>query len=703
MARIRFPIKTEKPINTFDELAERAQNDEPIALFWYGECFWYGENVNKDTARASEYYYMAALLQCPQAYDRLGELYRFGEYVWKNTKLACSFFQAAYAMGMASSLTKYALVLIEDIASEESQKQGKILLKYAMDNGDDDADYYIEEYYSDAAELEVNLVITDEMKEQWIAEAMEDLLTELENNLERVQMLCGADTLKEVMKDSPYYRKVYSIIDCLNSRSKDDTAKLTGVGAGASFGIANGASVLYGMKKFNNPLGGRGYAAERANHLLDLFSGRKSQILGNDLAKGGPDRFVDGVYIQSKYCAKGAACIASAFEDGEYKYTIDGKPMPIEVPADENIYSDAINAMKKKIAAGKVPGVDDTEEAYSLVRRGNVTYRQAMMIAKAGTVESLVFDAANGVVAATGAFGVSAMVTFAIGIWNGHDWKESVKMAAESGLKVAGTAFVSTVVSAQLTRVINHGAVGKAIDKGTEAVVGLLKPKAAEVYIRAHNCGVMNLYSESMTHAAELLKNDIITGSVSIALMSIPSAIDLFRGRISSGQMLKNLAQTTAGVVGGSVGKQIGSTIGSILIPIPKVGAFLGGLAGAAFGSYCCSSVVKEGLDAIINDDAKEMLLIVEDVFQSMVNDYLLVEAEAETVLDGLQQKLDAKVLKDMYASDNREIFAERLMQSDFEQVAGRRQHVIVPETSDMLSALRGILEDVADKCRIVA
>lgn len=268
--------------------------------------------------------------------------------------------------------------------------------------------------------------------------------------------------------------------------------------------------------------------------------------------------------------------------------------MPIEVPADENIYSDAINAMKKKIAAGKVPGVDDTEEAYSLVRRGNVTYRQAMMIAKAGTVESLVFDAANGVVAATGAFGVSAMVTFAIGIWNGHDWKESVKMAAESGLKVAGTAFVSTVISSQLTRVINHGAVGKAIDKGTEAVVGLLKPKASEVYIRAHNCGVMNLYSESMTHAAELLKNDIITGSVSIALMSI-------------------------------------------LIPIPKVGAFLGGLAGAAFGSYCCSSVVKEGLDAIIDDDTKEMLLIVEDVFQSMVNDYLLVEAGAETVLDGLR------------------------------------------------------------------
>ncbi len=45
MARIRFPIKAEKPINIFDELVERAQNDEPIVLFWYGGCFWYGENA----------------------------------------------------------------------------------------------------------------------------------------------------------------------------------------------------------------------------------------------------------------------------------------------------------------------------------------------------------------------------------------------------------------------------------------------------------------------------------------------------------------------------------------------------------------------------------------------------------------------------------------------------------------------------------
>lgn len=709
MARIRFPIKGENPINSFEELIQRATDDEPTALFWYGECLWYGENVIKNSELASENYHISAFLLCPQAYERLGDLYRYGQFVWKNTSLACSLFQAAYAMGIRSALTKYALVLIEDVQSSESQMQGKILLKYAMDNGDDYAQYYIDEYYNDANDLEVNIVITDEMKKQWISEALEGLLGEVELQIERIQMLASLSP-QEAIEKVPHLKKILSIVENWHHQSSNHTVRrnvdrpeITGIGAGAAFGIANGASILYGMKKFNNPRGGRGYAAERANHLYDLFQGRKSEIRGNDLAKGGPDRIVNGVYIQSKYCSDGSACIRSVFEKGEYKYTVDGKPMPIEVPADEKIYRDAIDAMKNRIANGDVPGVDNPDEAYNLVRRGNVTYQQAVRIAKAGTIESITFDAVNGAVVAANAFGMSALVTFAVGIWNGHDWKESVKMAVESGLKVAGTTFVSTIISSQLVRVINHNVVGVTIEKGSQAIVGMLKPKAAEVFIRAHNSGIMNIYNEPMSHAAELLKNDIITGSVSIALMSIPNAIDLFRGRISGKQMFKNVAQTTASVAGGSVGRQVGGVVGSVLIPIPKVGQVLGGLIGAALGSYWSSNAARYVLDELMDDDSVEMLMIVEDVFQKMVNYYLLSETEAKNVLDDLQQILEIEVLKDMFASANREVFAENLMREYFDEIIQNRQYVIVPETSDMLFALRGILEDIADKNRIVA
>ena len=46
---------------------------------------------------------------------------------------------------------------------------------------------------------------------------------------------------------------------------------------------------------------GHGFAAERANNLFDKFTGHDAEIVGDNNAKNGADRLVDGIYIQSKY------------------------------------------------------------------------------------------------------------------------------------------------------------------------------------------------------------------------------------------------------------------------------------------------------------------------------------------------------------------------------------------------------------------
>ena len=46
------------------------------------------------------------------------------------------------------------------------------------------------------------------------------------------------------------------------------------------------------------------------------MTGHDAQIVGDDNAKNGADRIVDGIYIQSKYCATGACCINECFADG---------------------------------------------------------------------------------------------------------------------------------------------------------------------------------------------------------------------------------------------------------------------------------------------------------------------------------------------------------------------------------------------------
>ena len=101
--------------------------------------------------------------------------------------------------------------------------------------------------------------------------------------------------------------------------------------------------------------------------------------------------------------------------------------MQIEVPSDK--YDDAIRAMEEKIRRGQVEGVSNPEEAKNIIRKGHFTYEQARNIAKAGTIESLTYDAVNGTIVASTAFGVTAMITLATSVWNGDDFDDALKLA----------------------------------------------------------------------------------------------------------------------------------------------------------------------------------------------------------------------------------------------------------------------------------
>ena len=65
---------------------------------------------------------------------------------------------------------------------------------------------------------------------------------------------------------------------------------------------------------------GQGFAAEQANTLLDRVQGRQAVILGDNNAKNGPDRQVDGILIQTKYCQNAAASVNAAFRNGPLYY-----------------------------------------------------------------------------------------------------------------------------------------------------------------------------------------------------------------------------------------------------------------------------------------------------------------------------------------------------------------------------------------------
>lgn len=466
--------------------------------------------------------------------------------------------------------------------------------------------------------------------------------------------------------------------------------------AGTVYGNVSNASTLYGQDKFATPRG-HGFAAERANHLFDKLTGKDARIVGDDNAKYGADRIVKDINIQSKYCNSGSKCIQECFENGRLKYiNADGSPMQIEVPSDK--YEAAISAMENRITKGEVPGVTDPGEAKNIIRKGHFTYEQARNIARFGTVESITYDAINGAIISTYALGISTVLSFAVSILNGEEITEALKKASYSGLKVGGTTFITAVLSSQLSKAgLNSLLVGS-----SEAIVNVMGPKASAMLVNALRSGT-NIYgAAAMKSAAKLLRSNAITAGVSIVVLSSVDVVNIFRGRISGTQLFKNITNTAASVGGGTAGwvgcAAAGAAIGSA-VPIlgTAIGGFIGGLAGAFAGGSIAGKASDSLLGMFIEDDANQMIEIVEKSFMQLAEDYLLNKSEAERIIDALKADLTGSSLKDMFASSDRQMFAHNLLVAHIEHVVSTRKRINLPSADQMIQGLRSVLEEVAD------
>ena len=130
--------------------------------------------------------------------------------------------------------------------------------------------------------------------------------------------------------------------------------EVAGLGVGAAGSGANYTDTV-GILERPNP---HGFFAENANDLFDKFAGKDAKVVGGDNRRNGPDRHVDGVQSQSKYCQSGLNCINECFKGEKFRYfNPDGSPMQIEVPSD--MYEGAVKAMEERIRRGQVKGVSD--------------------------------------------------------------------------------------------------------------------------------------------------------------------------------------------------------------------------------------------------------------------------------------------------------------------------------------------------------
>ena len=365
---------------------------------------------------------------------------------------------------------------------------------------------------------------------------------------------------------------------------------------------------------------------------------------GQDNAKNGADRMVGNQKIQTKYYARASGTVNSAFESksdgGMYRY----KGMQLEVPKDQ--YDKAVELFEEKIKQGKVEGVTNPKEAKNYIRKGNVTYREAKLIAQGGNLTSIKFDAIDGAINSLPGVGISFVFIFSQARWSGSETKDAALMAGKAGLRTLAMGTSIYVVSQQFAQVFT---------KQINDYFG--KKVTAEVVAR---------------RAAPV---------ISFAVIITPDIFDALIGRISSQQLLKNAAVAGGGMLAGAGAGALG---GALAGPLgAAVGAIAGGIAGG-FG-------VKLIADQFIEDDRVEMFAQLKEEFIDLVMIISLSQEEFNRIQEGVFNEHLEGLLKDMFQrKEGSRNYAKEFVESQVQSVIKDRKKVELREIIDAIQVLNG-------------
>jgi hypothetical protein len=332
-----------------------------------------------------------------------------------------------------------------------------------------------------------------------------------------------------------------------------------------------------------------GWAAEDANAMADRFAGRNVDQVGRNNSYNGADRIVDGVQVQTKYCATAQNSVNAAFQDHCYRYN----GMKLEVPKDQ--YEEAVRLMADKIRDGQVPGVTDPAAASDMVLKGNCTYNEAKNIAKAGNIDSIKFDVKTQAVTCGLTCGMSFLLTYVNSVQSGKTHKEALKEASSQAAKSGVTAMVVGVGTQQLLRT----AVGRSMAASATHASRIVMDVACKTQLgqRVVEKTASALVGKQLVGQAAKnvltkgMRTNMVTGGVMLAAQTIPDAIKVCRGKMSCGQFCENTASNAAGVGGGYAGATAGAAIGTAIFP--GVGTVIGGIIGGIGGGLAGSSTVR--------------------------------------------------------------------------------------------------------------
>ena len=470
---------------------------------------YFGRNVETDEP----------LFFCPQMSPSEEELREYGILI-SNQGIYLSQYEKADIAIPFEGLWK----LLQPQATEETKNES-----LTVDYGLDKTVRLEKSKYYDIEKIKVFLEILIETKIP-LALLKGQVTTELE------QALSESEKLSTVNKAQQQFDRQQNLAGI---------GKVTGMGGIYTSVQASTEVRTKEIKNYMDGARGGGYAAEYGNNAIDRLRGYKVENLAQQLdesgrqIKGGADRMVNGVQIQTKYYQTASESVGAAFEHKQAIYTNpDGTMMTIEVPKGQG--KEAIELMKKRINSGQVPGETNPDNAKNYVKEGYFTYFQANNIAIAGTIEGLTADAAQGIVCSIPGAGFSSVISFASAVWQGQDLKDAAKASMRTGLLVIGKGTLMNVITMQVSRdkLVNFFKIDTN-KSGIARSFGSFKNPVRGVADKAAGSISTSKLAKSTLGKKVGLNNvtgtKLIGGAVTTAVVFGPDICKAYQGKISGG------------------------------------------------------------------------------------------------------------------------------------------------------------------------
>lgn len=132
----------------------QSQLGDPIAQYYLGEMFYYGEGVEQNFVEAMRWYLLSAEQDDPDAAYSIGFMYENGEGVEKSLEVAIDWYKRAGELGSDAGTASLGLLYLYEEGPFGNFDEGLRILKTAADSGNLDAQFYLGSAYYDGDVLE---------------------------------------------------------------------------------------------------------------------------------------------------------------------------------------------------------------------------------------------------------------------------------------------------------------------------------------------------------------------------------------------------------------------------------------------------------------------------------------------------------------------------------------------------------------------